>query len=252
MALRAIARQLTDEAWQFPVRILDSAPFPATQLLTRRLVEVELRHCDLRAGYGPDDWPAAFTAMELAEPMRSSARTGSAGCVLDVPQQPVRGRIRDPPKYCRKFFRTGPLRARPAGRRHRRPEFCASSPPKIWFASRSSRCRMPVDSASRGPSTGCGDRPRLLQAGDREPFRRRALPEPGDLGGNRTTSSGSVPPAVELSDGPLMGAARVLGGDETLKVVRIVHHRLPSGVSLPALSCHEILHVALTRDCASS
>ena len=71
MALRAIARQLTDEAWQFPVRILDSAPFPATQLLTRRLVEVELHHCDLGAGYGPDDWPAAFTAMELAEPMRS-------------------------------------------------------------------------------------------------------------------------------------------------------------------------------------
>ena len=35
MALRAIARQLTDEAWHFPVRMLDSAPFPATQLLTR-------------------------------------------------------------------------------------------------------------------------------------------------------------------------------------------------------------------------
>ena len=55
MALRAIARQLTDEAWQFPVRILDSAPFPAAQLLTRRLVEVELHHCDLGAGYGPSD-----------------------------------------------------------------------------------------------------------------------------------------------------------------------------------------------------
>ena len=47
MALRTMARQLPDEGWQVPVRILDSAPFPAAQLLTRRLVEVELHHCDL-------------------------------------------------------------------------------------------------------------------------------------------------------------------------------------------------------------
>jgi maleylpyruvate isomerase len=71
MALRTISRQLPDEAWRFPVRILDSAQFPAGQLLTRRLVEVELHHCDLGTGYGPADWPAAFATMELAEPMRS-------------------------------------------------------------------------------------------------------------------------------------------------------------------------------------
>ena len=71
MALRTIARQLPDEGWQVPVRILDSAPFPAAQLLTRRLVEVELHHCDLGAGYGPADWPAAFASLELTEPMRS-------------------------------------------------------------------------------------------------------------------------------------------------------------------------------------
>ena len=53
MALRTIARQLPDEGWQVPVRILDSAPFPAAQLLTRRLVEVELHHCDLGAGLQP-------------------------------------------------------------------------------------------------------------------------------------------------------------------------------------------------------
>jgi hypothetical protein len=53
------------------VQILDSVPFPAAQLLTRRLVEVELHHCDLAAGYGPADWPAAFAAMDLPEPMRS-------------------------------------------------------------------------------------------------------------------------------------------------------------------------------------
>jgi maleylpyruvate isomerase len=71
MAFRAITRQLPDAAWRFPVRILDSARFPAAQLLTRRLVEVELHHGDLGTGYGPADWPAAFAAMELAEPMRS-------------------------------------------------------------------------------------------------------------------------------------------------------------------------------------
>ena len=71
MAFRTISKELPDDAWQFPVRILDSASFPAAQLLTRRLVEVELHHCDLDAGYGPDDWPTAFATMKLPEPMLS-------------------------------------------------------------------------------------------------------------------------------------------------------------------------------------
>jgi maleylpyruvate isomerase len=71
MALRVIGRQLPDDAWRFPVRLRDWGPFPAGELLTLRLVEVELHHCDLGTGYGPGDWPAAFAAMELAEPMRS-------------------------------------------------------------------------------------------------------------------------------------------------------------------------------------
>jgi maleylpyruvate isomerase len=71
MALRTIMRQLPDDAWEFPVRVLGSAPFPASGVLVRRLAEVELHHCDLGTGYGPDDWSAEFAAMELAEPMRS-------------------------------------------------------------------------------------------------------------------------------------------------------------------------------------
>jgi maleylpyruvate isomerase len=71
MALRAVTRQLPDDAWRFPVQILDSGRFPAAQLLTRRLVEVELHHGDLGTGYGPGDWPSAFATMELAEPMQS-------------------------------------------------------------------------------------------------------------------------------------------------------------------------------------
>ena len=53
------------------MHILDSAAFPAAQLLTWRLVEVELHHCDLGTGYGPPDWQASFATMELAEPMQS-------------------------------------------------------------------------------------------------------------------------------------------------------------------------------------
>lgn len=71
MALRTVARQLPDEAWRYRVRVLDCPRFPASQLLTRRLAEVELHHCDLGIGYGPGRWSAAFTMMELDEPMRS-------------------------------------------------------------------------------------------------------------------------------------------------------------------------------------
>ena len=98
MALRTVARQLADEGWQVPVRMLDPGPrFPAAELLTRRLVEVELHHGDLGAGYGPAGWPAAFAAMELGEPMRSwrqdrlsrpeAADTGTAG--LSPPRPPA-------------------------------------------------------------------------------------------------------------------------------------------------------------------
>jgi maleylpyruvate isomerase len=71
MALRALARQLPAEAWQVPVRILGSAPFPAAELITRRLAEVELHHCDLATGYGPDRWPPALAGLDLPEPLRS-------------------------------------------------------------------------------------------------------------------------------------------------------------------------------------
>ena len=69
MALRTVARQLSDEAWARSLRVPGLAPFPAAQLLARRLVEVELHHCDLAAGYGPADWPDSFASAQLAEPM---------------------------------------------------------------------------------------------------------------------------------------------------------------------------------------
>jgi maleylpyruvate isomerase len=74
MALRTVARQLPEPAWLVPVQLLDTEPFPAAGLLTRRLVEVELHHADLGAGYGPADWPDAFAALALGEPMASQRR----------------------------------------------------------------------------------------------------------------------------------------------------------------------------------
>jgi maleylpyruvate isomerase len=74
MALRTVMLGLPDDAWQFPVRVPDSGPFPAGQLLPRRLVEVELHHVDLDYGYGPADWPAVFATMDLPEPLASLRR----------------------------------------------------------------------------------------------------------------------------------------------------------------------------------
>ena len=71
MALWAVARRLPDEAWRYQVQVLGSSRFPASQLLIRRLTEVELHHCDLGIGYGHDQWPAFFATAELDEPMRS-------------------------------------------------------------------------------------------------------------------------------------------------------------------------------------
>jgi maleylpyruvate isomerase len=69
MPLRTVARSLPGSAWEYQVEVAGSR-FPATDVLTRRLVEVELHHADLGCAYTPADWPASFTALDLAEPMR--------------------------------------------------------------------------------------------------------------------------------------------------------------------------------------
>lgn len=81
------AAELSEQAWQEPVRVLDYQPFPASQVLLRRLVEIELHHVDLGAGYQAADWPTEFAQLDLPEPMRSQrASRSSAG--TDTP--PVR------------------------------------------------------------------------------------------------------------------------------------------------------------------
>jgi maleylpyruvate isomerase len=68
---RTAAGAVPVEAWERPVVLPAGSSAPATQLLVRRLVELELHHADLAAGYGPRDWPEAFVVLELDEPMRS-------------------------------------------------------------------------------------------------------------------------------------------------------------------------------------
>jgi maleylpyruvate isomerase len=70
-AFRDAAGIVPEAAWQVAVSAPNTPEFPAEQLILRRLVEVELHHTDLGAGYRPGDWPAEFAAMELPEPMRS-------------------------------------------------------------------------------------------------------------------------------------------------------------------------------------
>src|ERR1700757_667974 len=46
MALRTVVRRLADETWEVLLRVPGAAPFPVAEVLTRRLTEVELHHCD--------------------------------------------------------------------------------------------------------------------------------------------------------------------------------------------------------------
>jgi maleylpyruvate isomerase len=69
--LRADVVALPPGAWAAQVQIFDRPPFPAAEVLLRRLVEVELHHVDLGRGYRPEDWPARFANRPLAEPLAS-------------------------------------------------------------------------------------------------------------------------------------------------------------------------------------
>ena len=94
MALRTIGRQLPDDAWRFPLRLRDSGPFPAAEVLTRRLVEVELHHGDLGAGYGPADWPAASPPWNSPSRCARCARTGWTGPRPLTGEPPAAGLLR--------------------------------------------------------------------------------------------------------------------------------------------------------------
>jgi maleylpyruvate isomerase len=70
LAWRAAVDAIHGEAWATPVSTPDGKLIPASQLVIRRLVEIELHHVDLDAGYYPSDWPTTFNQLELTDPMR--------------------------------------------------------------------------------------------------------------------------------------------------------------------------------------
>ncbi|MET9914173.1 maleylpyruvate isomerase N-terminal domain-containing protein [Streptomyces sp. NPDC006476] len=72
-AFRAAAVTTPDGAWTTSVTILHLEPFPASQVVLRKLVELELHHVDLNAGYRSADWPVTFKPLQLPETMRSQA-----------------------------------------------------------------------------------------------------------------------------------------------------------------------------------
>src|ERR1700759_768261 len=80
-AFRTVSRQLPDEAWSAEVDWVPGLePFPATEILVRRLVEVELRHVDLGAGYTAADWPDSFSVKRLPQPMRAQRQGSRSWC----------------------------------------------------------------------------------------------------------------------------------------------------------------------------
>jgi maleylpyruvate isomerase len=71
--LRAAAERFAEAASQLPAQAWSaglhrpSGPFVAARIPWMRLVEVEVHHADLAAGYRPEDWPEPFTHRLLHE-----------------------------------------------------------------------------------------------------------------------------------------------------------------------------------------
>ena len=78
----AEAANLPGGAWAVPVRALNGPPFPAHEVLDRRLSETEIHNVDLAAGYAPSDWPADFVAAALPRVAGSFTGRNDAPCCL--------------------------------------------------------------------------------------------------------------------------------------------------------------------------
>ena len=63
----ALAKALTEDAWNAEVRTRQGHPIPATEVRWMRLQEIEIHHIDLNATYHPTDWPTDFVTRILAE-----------------------------------------------------------------------------------------------------------------------------------------------------------------------------------------
>jgi maleylpyruvate isomerase len=83
-ALAAAAQDLPARAWDALVA-RRGVTFPAREIPSRRLAELEIHHVDLDAGYRPADWPASFVAAQLAPVARDFAGRADAPACLARP-----------------------------------------------------------------------------------------------------------------------------------------------------------------------
>lgn len=70
-AWRAAVEAMPEDGWNRLVSAPGLGEFPVRVVLLRRLVEVELHHVDLGAGYRSVDWPTTFNELELTDPLRA-------------------------------------------------------------------------------------------------------------------------------------------------------------------------------------
>ena len=80
-ALAAAAQGLPAPAWDALVA-RRGVRFPAREIPSRRLAELEIHHVDLDAGYRPADWPASFVAANLVRVARDFAGRADAPACL--------------------------------------------------------------------------------------------------------------------------------------------------------------------------
>lgn len=83
-ALAAAAQGLPAPAWDALVA-RRGVSFPAREIPSRRLAELEIHHVDLDAGYRPADWPASFVAANLVRVARDFAGRADAPALLACP-----------------------------------------------------------------------------------------------------------------------------------------------------------------------
>jgi maleylpyruvate isomerase len=79
--------QMPPEAWARTVRGTTGPDLPAALVMWSRLREVEIHHVDLGAGYGPADWPDAFS-VRLARWLATgfAARPDAPSMLLRAPE----------------------------------------------------------------------------------------------------------------------------------------------------------------------
>jgi maleylpyruvate isomerase len=83
----AAVRDMPAAAWTAVVEWTSGTKSPAARVMWSRLREVEIHHVDLGAGYGPADWPEAFTLRMIRSLAQDfGARTDAPRAVLRSPE----------------------------------------------------------------------------------------------------------------------------------------------------------------------